>query len=426
MTDHDPFEDRLRETLRSGDGSADRPDVDSFLGDVHRGARSRQRRWIVGAAAAAVLAVAGGGAAAGTFGVFQGNEAPVADQTTEPTTAPTTTYSSNQVLNYTSRNTKVISLTSTGREHQWALTVTESDECAPTCVSVFTRSPDTGAWGTPALLPIPRNPSAADRVSQLRYVGDASSGYDGWAFGRALLSIHGIDGPTPSLWERIDVGGSVVSLEAHGGTVYALVVDESGMPKLMASPIDRDAFDAVDTGPLEEASNLVATAGVVAFLDKTASGTDVMSSTADPTTGLATGDWTRSQPCQSGSEPTQLSSSSDTLWALCTNDANDTVAVATAGNGTWTQIPYSTGPGSSLTARSTDTAVLHLADNTKLMLVTANGATTLGTAAPPFRDPTMLGFTNQDLGFAVAAGVLWRTEDGGATWSEEQVVPPAG
>ena len=80
-------------------------------------------------------------------------------------------------------------------------------------------------------------------------------------------------------------------------------------------------------------------------------------------------------------------------------------------------------PGTLLTARSADSAVLHLADNTQLMVVTATGAAPLGTTAPPFRDPSMLGFTNPDLGFAIADGALWRTVDGGATWSEEQVVP---
>ena len=33
----------------------------------------------------------------------------------------------------------------------------------------------------------------------------------------------------------------------------------------------------------------------------------------------------------------------------------------------------------------------------------------------------MLGFTNDTLGFAISRGLLWRTDDGGRTWSIEKV-----
>jgi hypothetical protein len=150
---------------------------------------------------------------------------------------------------------------------------------------------------------------------------------------------------------------------------------------------------------------------------------EIVSSPADPTTGRATGEWTRSQPCKAASEPIQLSSSSDTLWALCSDGNFDTVAFRASGADTWTEVPsYRTGSGSLLTARSTDSAVLHLADNTELMLVTASGAEPLTQGSPGFSDPTMLGFTNPDLGFAIAGGDLWRTVDGGVTWAKESVV----
>jgi hypothetical protein len=214
----------------------------------------------------------------------------------------------------------------------------------------------------------------------------------------------------------------VTSLEAHGATVYALV-DQAGSSTLMSSPTSADTFEPVDTGSLGDASDLVATAGVVAFLDDSGDTTEVLSSDANPTTGVVTGAWARSQPCASGSQPISLSSASDTLWVLCSDGTYDTVAFGSAGGDHWNPVnDYRTGLGSMLTARSTGTAVLYPADNTALMLVTADGAGLLTDGSPGFSDPTMLGFTNSDLGFAIADGVLWRTTDGGKTWAEEPVI----
>jgi hypothetical protein len=43
-----------------------------------------------------------------------------------------------------------------------------------------------------------------------------------------------------------------------------------------------------------------------------------------------------------------------------------------------------------------------------------------------FVQALLFGFTNDQLGFAVTVdGVLWQTDDGGQTWTEQQVVPPS-
>jgi hypothetical protein len=433
MTDRDPFEDRLRETLRSGDGAVDRPDVETFLSDVHRGARTRQRRRVIEVAAAAAVVVVGAGAAAGSLGLFQNDQPSIADQATatSDTSSPTETTTSTQgsgigdTIHYTAANSTVLSVTSTDNDHQWALIETDDPRCGPYgCRSVVPYSAGNG-WGAPGLLPVSTTSDPASHVRQLRFAADASGGYDGWAFDQSLLSIHGIGTTGFPEWHTVDVNGAVMSLEARGRTVYALV-RRGGQSYLYSSPMNKDAFQQVDLGfELGAARNLVVTSGVVAFLDQTADGTEVVSIPADPSSGEATGDWTRSQPCESGSGPVQLSSASDTLWALCTDGSTDTVSFKSVQDGTWSHVTgYRSGwdPGSLLVARSTDAAVLHLADNTQLMAVTAAGAETLGTSEPPFTDPTMLGFTNPDLGFAIAHGVLWRTEDGGSTWSQEQVV----
>jgi hypothetical protein len=425
MTGSDPFEDRLRETLRADDASADKPDVDAFLDDVHRGARSRRRRRGAALGAAAALVVIGAGAVGSLGLVDRDDSTPIADGSTHTTaaatsdTAPMTGSAAGQTVNFTADNTRILSVTSTDDTHQWALAQTETSRCGGGCFSVVTRSPDSGDWGAPSIVT-----NAAHPASQLRYVAAASGGFDGWAFGPALFSIHGVDGgPDLAMWQSVDVGGSVTSLEAHGQVVYALV-EAQGQSTLVTSPTDDDAFETVDTGPLGDASSLVATAGVVAFLNATDTGTEVLSSRADPDTGRVSGEWTPSQPCRPGSEPVSLSSASDALWALCTDGRTESVSFRPSGGDAWTPVPsYRTGTGSLLTARSADSAVLHLADNTALMLVTPDGASRLTDGSPGFSNPTMLGFTNRDLGFAVAEGDLWRSTDGGQTWRQEHVLP---
>jgi hypothetical protein len=445
MTGPDPFEDRLRETLRSSDSTSARTDVDAFLSDVHRGARSRRRRRVAGAAAAAVLAVAGGGAAVGSLGVFQGNDTPVADDTTTPTavggtdTTPTshiTTSGTAPAVTYSQETSDVLSLTSTGDDHQWALVGTDAGDCAghETCATVFARDAG-GSWAPLSVLPVPANTSTADNpfaVAQVRFAASGEGGYNGWTFDGGLVSTH----DSGLSWQVVrsrelgvanagDAIGNVHDLEARGGTAYALMTAGEATDVLITSSADADDWHAVDTGAaLTNTHDLNVTEGVVAFLSDTDTGTEVLSSPADPETGRATGDWTASQPCASGSEPVSLSSASDTLWALCSDGNGDTVAFRASGADGWTEVPsYRTGAGSLLTARSTDSAVLHLADNTALMLVTAGGAEPLTQGSPGFSDPTMLGFTNSDLGFAIADGVLWRSGDGGATWAKEHVLP---
>jgi hypothetical protein len=430
MTDHEPFEDRLRETLRAGDPSVDRPDVEGFLMDVHSGARSRRRRRTTAMVAAATVVVAGA-VGAGSLGVFTDDQQPIADSPTLTTadtsdatssSAPMTGTGAGQTIPYTRANTRIVSLTSTGNEHQWVLTKTETPLCAQDvggpCTTIFARG-SAGDWGEYALV------APGDDISELRFVQDADGGYDAWAYGPSrVLSIHRLGAPAVAMaWHSVDLGGQVVGLEAHGKTVYALAVF-GGTSTLTESPTSTDDFQPVDTGAVGEASNLVATAGVVAFIDKTDTGAEVLSSPADPESGRVTGGWSRSQPCPAGSQPVSLSSASDTLWALCSDGSFDTVSLRPSGSDMWTQVPsYQTGLGSLLTARSTDSAVLQLADNTKLMLVTPAGATPLTDGSPGFSNPTMLGFTNQDLGFAIANGDLWRTEDGGKSWAQEQVIP---
>jgi hypothetical protein len=457
MTGRDPFEDRLRETLRAGDSGANTPNVDAFLDDVHRGARSRRRRRGGGIAAAVALVVIGGAAAAGPLDLLDGEQAPVADQSnrtgadatvsgsspapsagtvsasSEATTSSPTPIGSRGT--YTTANTRIVSLTSTGDNDQWALGWSPGRVCGrpQPCATVFERPAD----GGPPWTPLGQLPLAAgsddqyglDTVNQLRYVGDPSRGFDGYAFGGGLLTTH--DDPATGAragqtWHApaLPVQGSVDWLEAHGSTVYAIVTDRVGASTLVASPTAADVFERVDTGDLGTAESLVSTAGVVAFLDHAGSTTEVVSSPADPATGSATGEWARSQPCVQPSQPIQLSSASGTLWALCDNGG---VSFKCDGDTTWTDVaqPLS-GPGPVLAARTADDALAAYADGRNLTSVSTAGGgdvAAVGPRPPPFAAASMLGFTNADLGFAIAQGMVWRTTDGGRHWSVDPILP---
>src|SRR5262249_38696895 len=134
----------------------------------------------------------------------------------------------------TVHNTTVLSLTSTGNDHQWVLGATSSPHCpGGECATLFARSGADSAWTSvgrlPAAAPSGRS-GQHDRkvVSQLRFVGTSVTGYDAYAFGPDLLSAHAISGgagPAQGSWRpaTLPVAGQVRALEARGGSVYALV-----------------------------------------------------------------------------------------------------------------------------------------------------------------------------------------------------------
>jgi hypothetical protein len=443
MTDHDPFEDRLRETLRSGDPAVDRPDVDGFLMDVHSGARSRRRRRTAGIAAAAALVVVGGGAVVAAPGLLNDDRTQAADgpstgATTSTETGPTSTTQSTEpvtsappTVSYTAGNTHVLSLTSTGNDHQWVLTKTDSDACSTNlCASVF-KTDAQGSWSSLGLFPYPLDSSAAQdaNVSELRFAA-TGGGYDGWAFGPGLVSVHGVTDDTGTLdWHKVNqnvYGGYVTSLEAHGSTVYMIAETGEAAETLFMSPVSRDDWQQVPGGDFAGgAVDLNVSAGVVALRTYHNDVWDITSSPANPLTGEADNAWQTTQPCATGGVE-DLSSASNVLWALCANGAVATATVRDSGPPAWTTVvsegTFAHGPRAQIAARDTGTALV--AQNSGVSAIqTDNSVVPL--TGDDFHQATLFGFTNDRLGFAVVDGRLLRTTDGGTTWSEEQVVPGA-
>lgn len=437
MTPQDPWESRLRDALRRP-GEQPPVDVEAFIGDVHRGARGKRRRQYAGVAAA-VAVLTGGGVALGVAvnpGDGQGDGSDIADSpmtTTGSSTAPestSATTSSTTTPPTTSEpptsRVKVLSLTSTGNDHQWVLVSSHDDACTvQPCTLVYTRSATDGTWTSLGPLPVPA--SAADRfeqaVQELRVVGDATVGYNAFAFSPGLLSAHRLPTSTAVRGDAFDVvpnplAGQVFEVEARAATVYALVQDGEAKFDLLESPSANDDFSRVDVGvDVRYASDLVVSAGAVAFVESGGEDGRVVSSPAGDD-GATTGPWDISEPC-GGGDVEHLSSSANVLWALC-RDGSVTTATVDGDALAWSTPVGDFDPASQLSARSATSALVAGPDG--ISAVTVTGEVT-PLSDQDLHTASMLGFTNDTLGFAVVDGQLWRTTDGGETWQDEQVVP---
>jgi hypothetical protein len=405
--DRDPFEDRLSAAFRD---HADAPtDVDGFLSDVHSGARRRRTRRNIAGGAAAVLLVAGGGAVVTQADLFD-HGAPVADHHTTTATSPTSPTTSNGTPLPLGG---VLSLTSTGSEAQWALVASSGVGCGHTpCGIVLANPVGTDAWTQLAGLRVPAgtDPTSMDSISQVRFAGSATSRYDGWVFGGALLTTHSdAHHEAGASWNDLTLpwmDGPVTALEAHGDLVYAVVSGPT--PTLMSSPVDHDAWRQVDTGyALHDVQQLAVSTGVVGLLDQSDGGSTVLT--------LDAGTWAESDPC--GGHVTQLSTASSTLWALCDDGASSTVWRRSDGSTEWTQTGSTYPSGSELAGRSADHALVATPDGVRDISADADEKV----SGQDFSNASMFGFTNPGVGFAIVDGQVYRTDDGGGDWREVNV-----
>ncbi len=150
MTPDDNQPDDLERRLRDAFGQrAPGQDPDSFLSDVHRGARRRRRRRVAGGvlATAAVVAVAAYGV--GATGAFDQDANNVADQDRTPTTgatggeSPSSADTASTEPSPADGNTRVLSLSATDSDHQYVL-VAGKFGCQGDCLKAYTTD-DAGA-----------------------------------------------------------------------------------------------------------------------------------------------------------------------------------------------------------------------------------------------------------------------------------------
>lgn len=252
---------------------------------------------------------------------------------------------------------------------------------------------------------------AAGNTVTTRSVRDVRFGTanDGWTFGNGLWSTH--DGGLS--WSEVTVPGSVSRLEAAGGTVWALVTDpkDGEATRLWSSPVAIDSWRPVPSVTVTGPADLGVRGTHVVVVGAGESGSWV-------------GDGGRfarhDGPC-ANSIATQVSAT-EALWAKCVTGTAAVLATSTDGV-SWRQVePRSTQgalPNIAVVgARTARDALISLGAEQPLRRLGADG-TLQNLRRPPTTgaDTTYIGFTSRDVGYAIVGQRLWRTADGGDSWT---------
>jgi hypothetical protein len=284
--------------------------------------------------------------------------------------------------------------------------------------------------------------STAPPVSEVRFADEL----DGWIYGPSLFATH--DGGTS--WQQVNLGGSIVSLETSGGYVDALVSPCAGVDgqectgplQLYQAHVTGGAFSPVLTGP-----SVSSTSGVLLHLSLHAPiGFVNMSGVGEPnqasiyaTQSLAnTAGWkTFPDPCATvanDSFDAFVAPDTTSLYTLCSGQgaAGSVIkAVVKTVNGvsTVTGAPPAGGDPEALAATSGGTLVVSAASGASWLYRSTDGGATWTTAVT-FGDGGMgfndLGFTTSTQGVVIhgvpgppsnVVSQLLMTTDGGASWS---------
>jgi hypothetical protein len=283
--------------------------------------------------------------------------------------------------------------------------------------------------------------ATAPAVSEVRF----ADALDGWIFGPSLFATH--DGGVT--WQQLDLGGSVVALETSGGFVDAVVspcsTQEtcSGSLRLEQAPAAGGSFTTVLTGPTVQSSS----EGGFALSLHAPVGFVNLSGVGSPQNGL----WaTRSlangsgwnpfpDPCAVSAEYSLdafMAPDVTSLYSLCSGEGAagsvmKEVVKTQSGQSTVVGQPPPGGDPESLAATSSGTLVVSAASGASELYRSTDGGVTWSTLT--FNDGGIgfndLGFTTSTQGVVIHgqpgppadyASQLLMTYDGGETW---QAVP---
>jgi len=446
----DPFEDRLRDAFHArGDGP---PDVDSFLSDVHRGARTRRTARALGTTSAAVAVIAVGGYAVTSTDLLDDGRdddvvatAPTATRDSGPTpTSPTSpsplsTASSSASRTSPTQSTKTafptddilnLDLTTTQTGNQYILGSVTGGACgSQRCAHTFQTSDGGSTWKDLGELPPPTVSTTAttDTVDAIRFSGD---GRDGWAFREDLWSTH--DAGRTWTEPELPVEGNVITLEAWGDDVLA-VVDTTDGAQLLHSSVGEDAWEVVTYA---EQIGLTVDPLVVSDIALSEQGAVLLSGPYDEgaTTVLTSSDgglnWDESgQPCRSDEYATYMSVSAGSVWLRCQLQVqpagpSSRLLVSNDLGATWSDVAGNFSLNVVFGARDDNAAVVVEPDGGPMLGSTAFEAS-LDAAGPVRLGPvdlsgvTSVGFTDPRVGYALksSTGEIQRTLDGGRSWS---------
>jgi photosystem II stability/assembly factor-like uncharacterized protein len=252
-------------------------------------------------------------------------------------------------------------------------------------------------------------------VREVRFSADARNG---WAYGGALWTTH----EGGRAWKPIrSVPGLVERVEASAGAAYALVRHD-GSWTLWRSPVDEDAWKPLNV-VLNQPASLAVTRDLVAVTDRVQGKAYVVVSADAGATFTQ-----RTTPCEPDLEAGSLSASAKALWLTCPTGTAASVNVSEDAGATWSQVPSGipaiSATASSLGARSPRRAVVAVPGRALILGKDGDAKSTADDAAPVkgLGTPTYAGFTSDRVGYILDVdGGLFRTTDGGGTWSSVSV-----
>ncbi len=430
----DPFEDELREALRSGSQRAKiGDDDDDTLDRIHRGAARRRRRRRRRRSGAVVVAAAMAGAI--VVGASALRPTPDSHQTAEPagrvrTIEPTAghdgatmdrrsdgraqEFTRGQAEGFSSppklprlkagesvgvTDLQVASVSGSAPDQFW---VAGSGTCAGQICNVLGvgyASDDSVDVEYTALPGSHRRAATA-----VRFSGDGNTG---WATNGAA-TFGTIDGGHN--WNRLKQpeGVRVVALEAWGDEAWAVGYRyRSTQRVVLATTEGSDALTEVTEAP-DIAIHQAVTLGEHSFGVATDTEDGEFLRTAD-----GGGQWSRGVI---GCKPTDLSATSGAVWALCGGPSPELVKSSDQGL-TWDAEPLEWTASDRprfVAAIDADTAFV-ASDSESRVVDRAAPLTVEGLGDGPYR---YIGFTSADVGYVIDGdGSLCRTEDGGLSWS---------
>jgi photosystem II stability/assembly factor-like uncharacterized protein len=252
-------------------------------------------------------------------------------------------------------------------------------------------------------------------VSQLRF----ASPLDGYAFGPELWQTA--DGG--ATWANVLIPGQVTELEAADGEAYALITDagsaNSTSNELLTAPVGSHQWRQVSTPtPLGYGAQFALSGPNLYVLG--GNGDLVLLYSTDKGAQFSQ----RVDPCTAGlgGSVTAAADGTSTLWAACPTGMMAEAMLSTDGGVTW-RVATATGafPNSlTLAAASSSVALASPAPETLsgALVRTTNGGSTyaavLSGSSPS--SVSWVGFSDPSRAYALLAGSLFESSDGGSTW----------
>ena len=290
----------------------------------------------------------------------------------------------------------------------------DTGACKPPNCLRLVQSHDGGRTFTS--LPVPHdavagdsNKGAGQAATDVRF----GSARDGWLYGNGLWATH--DGART--WHPVTMPGAVSRLAAANGVVWALVSTNGGnSQQLWRSPVGSDSWTQVPDVTVDAPGDVALLGSRVVVLGAGSSKVWVSKDGASFTP--------HASPCTSTLKA-ELSAGSS-LWATCVTGTAAYVETSTDGV-RWRQVKATQDGGSApnslaLGARGPKDALLALSANEPLADLYSDGSQKAVSQPPALGSAiSYLGFTSVDVGYAIDGTHLWRTKDGGDTWTRLRI-----